>query len=462
MNVSFTKINQYTKERLIHPSRYSENQFSYLKIYQHALKFAMDGQHFKIIRNYFFLPFWLQMMTINLKRLVAYKKTLSPRLKEYVLLDNGRMVLDEAGKWHSIYFDKITDLIGREKVSILCDSKNMDSDYDYRYVPWSYRMSKLDETEIKILKEINLSLRKAKKSKQYTKIELRHLYTEMHLFFESFSQNYNFLKGQKIKHFILICHYQREGLIAALKLLNIPHSEIQHGLIANSDNFYVYDEQYSQTMSKAMMPDRIITYGPYWKRVLEQGCEFRSRDIFVGGDYLFRLNNKELDGIQKENIVLICTQTGAFKSYSDYTKNLLTVMEKYPDWRIIIKMHPGQRDKKYFDNFKEFGVEIVDRQIPLDVLLAKSKIQITIYSTTLYDALGFDTLNFSLQDFSVLSDYAADMITERVAYPLYVTEDPIEKYFQIKSGQLESQELLSREDVYAPYNPEVFKEILGL
>jgi len=278
---SFSEINIYTKEKLAHASRYTEKEFSFLKIYQHALRFTLFGQQQKLIRNYFQFPYRFQLFVYWLKSRSLTNKRIQPKLKEYVIIDPGRAVLGDDKAWHSIYFDSLTELIGREKLSIICVANETSVPCDLKSSSLIGKLPSLDSTEKKLLKEMNSSVRKAVSSKQFTSLELNHIRSEMHLFFESFRQYYNLFKQQKIQHVIFVCHYQREGLIAAMKTLGIKNTEIQHGLIASNDLYYVYDEQFSEVMGKALISDRIVVYGPYWKRVLENGCEFRSRDIHI-------------------------------------------------------------------------------------------------------------------------------------------------------------------------------------
>lgn len=459
---SFSEINVYTKEKLAHSSRYTEKEFSFLKIYQHALRFTLFGQQQKLIRNYFQFPYLVQVLIYWLKSKSRNPKRIQPKLKEYVIIDPGRAVLGDDKTWHSIYFDSLTDLIGKERLSIISVAAETSVPHDFMTSSLNGKLPPLSKTEKKLLREMNASVRKAVKGKQFTSLELSHIRSEMHLFFESFRQYYHLFKNQSIKHVVFVCHYQREGLIAAMKILGIKNTEMQHGLIASNDLYYVYDEQFSEVMVKALISDRILVYGPYWKRVLENGCEFKSRDIYIGGDYLYRLKTLDVNKPKKENLILICTQTGMTEDYILYVKILLEHLKKNPEWQIIIKLHPSQVDKTIYDEFIPYGVDIIDKQIPLDVLLSRAKIQITIYSTTIYDALGFDVINFSLQDFGVMSDYANDMIEEGAAIPLHSNEDPIEKYFKIKETPTNQFQILQREEVYAPYNPDIFKELLEL
>src|SRR6187402_1289661 len=115
--VPFSVINQYLKERLIHPSRYTQGRFSFLKIFQHALSFALTKQDKKLIKNYFGFPYRLQLFVYYLKSLKRKKKQPSRPLKEFVILDPCRVVRGSDGLWHSIYFDRIGKEIGYDKLT---------------------------------------------------------------------------------------------------------------------------------------------------------------------------------------------------------------------------------------------------------------------------------------------------------------------------------------------------------
>jgi hypothetical protein len=454
---SFSEINAYTKEKLKDSTLYTEPEYSYLKIYQHAFRYALT-ERYSSLRHYFYLPVFIQKLIYRIK---GFGKKVEPiKVQEYLILDYNRVVNDN-DQWHYIYYDTIIQLIGREKVSVLCTESKSYLKPDIHYSALQRPLPALDVTEQKILKSINRSIHKARKSKQLSALEMKHLCTQMVLFFHDFRQHYHLLKGQNIEHVIFIRHYHREGMMAALKELNIEHTELQHGLIAANDLYYVYDKQYASALPNALFPDRIVVYGPYWKRILEKGCEFKPEHIHVGGDYLYRLKRPPHDLSAKENLILLCIQKEMNPDYIRYGHLLAEFMKAHPEWRVILKLHPSQDNREEYDQLKQYGFQILDREIPLDELLAKAKIQITIYSTTVYDALGFDVMNFCLQDFGKMSDYAKDMISESAALPLYEHEDPIAKYEDImKNG--EGVRFLPREDVYAPFQPEVFKKILNL
>jgi hypothetical protein len=143
--------------------------------------------------------------------------------------------------------------------------------------------------------------------------------------------------------------------------------------------------------------------------------------------------------------------------YVAYAKQLKPCMDKHPEWKWVIKMHPLEKNKELYRALESDGFVIIDTEQSLSLLLRESRIQISIYSTTFFDALGFDISNYSLQNYSIYKDYAAQMITEGVAQPLYIDEDPIEKHLQ-STG---SESLRSREEVYGPFDATAIRSAIA-
>ena len=458
--VPFSVINEYLKEKLLHPSRYSSTSYSFLKIFQHGLYFHFTKQKHKVIFNYLRFPVWFQEFVYWVKsKRKGHNEPQTYSLKEYVILDPGRVVPGDDNQWHSIYFDKIAALIGRDKLTIINQREGTNNQADYTLRGIMHRIPSLDGLERALLKELNQSLQFASKSKQFSFTEMSQIRSAMHIFFEEFRVYYNLLKNQPTKKLLFICHYHNEGLIAATKSLGIECIEFQHGLIASNDLYYVYHEQFASVIGKSFFPEKILVYGPYWKRVLENGCEYHSHQIFVAGDYLYRTNQQKAAAIQKENLILVCAQKNMHDDYTHYVKQLMSHMSVFPEWKVIVKLHPLEKNKDEYYRLESLGVEIRDIETPLDTLLGMAKIQISIYSTTFYDALGFDVCNFSLQNYGSMSDYAADMIAESVALPLLIHENPIHKFLEKQEA---SSPLAPREEVYCPFNPSKVAEAIGL
>jgi len=458
-HVPFSIINEYLKVKLLHPSRYGGSKYSFLKIFQHGLYFHFTKQRKKIIFNYLNFPLSFQRFIYWLKSKFHAPPKTKATLGEYVILFPNRVIKGEDGLWRSIYFDRIVQLIGIERVTTINQVATSVIPADYNLKELAGAFSPLDKQEYELLVELNTTLHAAKKSKQFTSSELRQIRSAMHIFFEEFRLFYSIFKGQHTRKLLFVCHYHNEGMLAAAQLLGIESIEFQHGLIATNDLYYVYHEQFASLIGKAFFSDKILVYGPYWQRILENGCEFHSFQIYVAGDYLYRQSETKMNTIEKENIILVCAQKNLHDDYISYIDILLAFMHKHPDWRVVIKLHPQEKNKEIYYALSARGVEIRDVEVPLDMLLQSCKIQISIYSTTFYDALGMGVCNFSLQNYGSMSDYAKSMITEAVAYPLYADEDPIEKFLSKNS---ENILLTSREDVYGPFNASLIKEAIEL
>jgi hypothetical protein len=458
--IPFSIINEYLKQKLLHPSRYSSSSYSFLKIFQHGLYFHFTKQHHKVIFNYLRFPIRFQVFIYWLK---SKRRDSSKRakhiLKEFVILDPGRVVPGHDNQWHSIYFDKIARIIGEEKLTIINQREGTRNNADYILRGLVGVLPSIDEKEKSLLKEINQSLQLANNSKQFSKAELRQIRSALHIFFEEFRVYYNLLKDQPTKKLLFICHYHNEGLIAAARILGIESIELQHGLIASNDLYYVYHEQFASVIGKSFFPEKIVVYGPYWKRILENGCEFHSHQIFVAGDYLYRSERTDSNSTEKENLLLVCAQKNMHDDYTSYVRELMVHMSAHSDWKVIVKLHPLEKNKEAYYVLQELGVEIRDIETPLDVLMAKAKIQISIYSTTFYDALGFGVCNFSLQNYGSMSDYAADMIAESVAHPIFIHENPVEKFLSLNNMM---NPLASREEVYSLFDKKALVSAIGL
>jgi hypothetical protein len=457
--VPFSVINEYLKQKLLHPSRYGSSKYSFLKVFQHGLYFHFTKQKQKIIFNYLGLPIRIQRFIYWIKSKKTNGTSQRIQLKEFLILDPGRVVQDEHQQWRSIYFDQIAQLIGRDKITIINQREDSKVPGDFMLRDLSQVTSSLDPTEVELLSEVNKALGSAKHSGQFTSDERRQIQSAMHIFFEEFRVYYNLLKGQPTKKILFICHYHNEGLIAAAKYLGIESIEFQHGLIASNDLYYVYHEQFASVISKAFFPEKIMVYGPYWKRILENGCEYHSYQIKVAGDYLYRLNKQTTDSIIKENLIVVCAQKNMHDDYVTYVQQLMQHTAAYPDWKVVVKLHPLEKNKAAYYALAELGAEIRDIETPLDTLLKQCKIHISIYSTTFYDALGFDVCNYSVQEFGSMSDYAADMIQEGVALPLFLHENPITKYH---SGNNDSHSQVPRNDVYSSFDGPTLREAIGL
>lgn len=451
---SFERLNSVFEEKLRDPSLYLGKRFSFLKIFQHALTYDENGAHGRLLKNYMHWPLWAHNALLNLKALRSRKQP-SVTLRPVVFIDPARIVRDESNEWHSIYMELAEGLFPMEQISKL-NRKNeprLPSDLSLDEISRSFPSP--DYIEREMLREVSEVARNTNHNSHWTHSQKKHILSALHLFFDDFRFYYGLFRKQSVQSVVFISHYHNEGLIAALNVLIIRSIELQHGLISGNDLYYQYAHVFKEAVKNAFFPDKICVYGSHWKQILLKGCEFSNEQITIAGDYQWQPKAQPSE-CSSQNRVLICSQKNMDEEYVSYAQRLAPIMEKHPDWKWTIKLHPLEKNKKAYEVLKEIGFEIVDQERTLFTLLRESRIQISIYSTTFYDALGLDILNMSLQNYGNYKDYAAQMILEGVASPLRLEQDPIEVFLSME----DKSQLLQREDVYAAFDAKALREAI--
>lgn len=453
---SFSEINRVTNEHLSDSSISETRFFNLYKVYQHALTYALNDSTEKLFRHYLDLPFSLQVSRYALKGLKRKPRKLLKRVLIYV---DPRLGKTANGETASFFFAKTFDLIAVTDRSLMQKSSKSEGHYD---VTVSDQVQAgnlaLDALEIELLKEINRLAKEADRIKfpNFT----RYLKPALQLFFELFHRYYVLLKEQPVEKLILICHYHNESLIAACKLLNIEVIEYQHGLIAQNDIYYVYPETILPCREKALFPDKIVVFGKFWRDLLLKGHEFKEDQIIIGGEtaLLPVIAPPEMRQA-KENAIFIGTQTWLADSFVSYLNDLQKLLQNnHPEWKLIIKLHPLEKEVHKYEHFDGFSNCELHKSGDLQPLLERSRIQISIYSTTLFDSIGLNVLNFALQNYSASSDYAKEMVDNKVAFPLHVDDDPVEQYH---SNLPKINELLNRDLLYKPFQNDLMHPLVN-
>lgn len=447
----YSRLNAQLESRLSDARIYTSGEWCFLKPMQQALHHASGQMTDKLLRHYFRLPVWA------FRALQWIKGGAAPRqaLKETVVMELCRSVENSRGEKESMYFARILACLDRDRVSVVAGKSGCDCPHDEVLDATAPLPRRMRRAEVSMLRHCRQCLRQVKESGQFSREECHYIATALHVFFTAFRRYYHFFRDQPVKTCLFAPHYLNEGLIAALRVLGIKSVEIQHGLIAANDYYYVYPAFVEKIRHKAMFPDRILVYGPYWKRVLMRGFEFAPGQVDIGGDYLYHENTEPSAAADKEPLILIAAQKNIWRPYVSYVHWLVPFLRKnHPEWKVAVKLHPLEKNVAAYEALRPLGVELHGRGSALDNLLQRCSIQITIYSTTLYDALGFGVLNLSLQDTSDYADYAADMVREGIALPLKPGEDPVALWLQQGTSSV-----LERSEVYAPFDKRVFQAL---
>jgi hypothetical protein len=451
---TFDQMKAHLIARLGNENIFIGKEFSYFKIFQHGIIYDFNGNSNKLLRTYFLLPSFLQKM-IWIKNSMK-KKSKSFSLKENVWLEPGRVYETSEGELISMYGTKLMHEIGHACSSInLSPEKGVKSDFTIHDV--YVASSGFDSIENDVLEDIIRISRRLHKSDYYTSKEKHYIDSALHVFYSSFRMYYNMLKGRNIKKLFFTGHYHNEGVIAACKKLNIECIELQHGLINKKDLYYAYDKAFKKSLENGMMPDKILLYGPYWKGVLDAGCEWSENGKVVVGNYLAH-NYVKPDASKKENIILVATQKGMDDKYIPYIEKLKQFLVAYPDWKLLVKLHPLEKRADRYSFLKSAQCEIAPLQSNIFHFLEKCKIQISIYSTTFFDAAGFDVINFSWVTHGVGSDYAQSLADDGVVIPVTPDDDILGIYY---NKSLVSSELLHIDNIYPAMKEGVFNEMIN-
>jgi len=462
--LSFSEHNRYFASKSKDPSLFEADGISLLKIVQQALVYASNGRENRLIKNYFSLPYRFLLMYYQLKSVLkGSAKEPMPLLNKVLFIDNGRERYDPAGQAVSMYYTKLYDQLPVNAYSILM-KKNANVlkrwDYDLSNLRRKYAAPPVDEHAKEMLSKISQIVRKVSSSGVFSKNEMRFIRTFTHVFFDDFLFYNQLFAANRIQALVFDNHNYNEGMLAAAKLHGIKTIELQHGLITKNDIYYVYPAHLRFALANACFPDTVLVFGEFWKRKLEQGAEHAPEDILVAGDYTFNLDNeKALEPLNKEKIIFIGAQKFMGTYYIEAIGRLANLIQaKHPDWRILVKYHPSEKDKAQYEVLKEFScVAFADNTEDLMTLLKKSRIQISYYSTTLYDAMGLDVFNLSIQEHSPYADYCKEVLDDGIAFPFHIGEDPVAIY-----EDRNKQQSPDRSFYYAAFNPAVFHKALEI
>jgi hypothetical protein len=432
--------------------------FHYIKLFQHASSYHALNDSRKLI------PKTIDSQAYSLRLIYAVKQLIrrpkQPRLKAIGMLDDKRTVDTTDGR-KSYYFDRILREIGYDYVSVINDSKKQTA------LPVSVDRTQLqqlenfalDATDKRVLNDLLMVLSRAKGALVDQPNLYAYLASAFTVFFADFHRYHHLFTGQKTRRLLVTTHYHHEGLIAAAKINGIEVIEFQHGLIAEQDLYYCYPKAIANFRESALFADHICVFGRYWKNLLLKGSEYTDSNTHILGDYSLRsMGRQQYLRVDKSNALLVAAQKNCVDEYLGYVERLIPLFERnYPDWEIWVKLHPLEREPEAYEKLKNHKqCTVYGRESDLMELLAKCRIQVSIYSTTLYDALGLNVVNLSLQNYGRSSDYAKAMVTEHIALGIHVEDDPIEV-----AERTNPNHLLRESDVYATFDPTQLRNLIA-
>ncbi len=354
-------------------------------------------------------------------------------------------------KHYSLYFQKIFEEFGRGHFFYLNKHKSTKVETDIELSDLAIGLNVFSSYNVSLFLAIRKWLRTDYMLSTWTKPELENIKAASFLFYMDYLRYDLLLKKRKFTSSLLICHYHNEAFILACKKNNVPVNELQHGLIAKEDIFYVFPKQVSGIINKALFPDTILVYGEYWKDVLLQGSEYAANAIHKLGYYHYENPNREIVNkisLSDKKIILVTTQNSASTWFVDFVKGLSPKLNS--DWHIVVKLHPAENTSEYSALEPLENVDISNEN--LDAWILRSEFIVTIFSTTIFDAARLGKPAFAL-NIDLYSDYVQAVTSSGAANILELTENPLDKLSSLKSVN-------NTIEFYANFNKSVLQKVL--
>ncbi|MEO5643104.1 MAG: hypothetical protein ABIQ40_12315 [Bacteroidia bacterium] len=383
--------------------------------------------------------------------------------RKFLTIDPGGRTIKKQERNVSFYYGNILNSLGRENVISIVEGRKPNlpehdlhiSEYNSMLASLCGNLNREDKAQLRQL------------SKTYIKIEASGIFSDaeklnIQIAFQQFFIQHlfwrNMLKYINPEKVLLWPHYHREGCIAALREKKIHVIELQHGLIAAEDIFYVLPEQVRSVEKKALFADEIWVYGQFWKDQLLKGAGYEDKQIRIVGFYPVSIVPSEKLVADYKNTfpgkknILVTTQTFMDEYFCKYIQFLSAdLLSRSLPYGIIVKLHPAESVEKYATLKSMENVKIVNEN--LDVLFRAAEIHISSFSTTLFDALRFNVPNFSIW-VELYDDYISLFRDEGISRVINGSENPLD--FPVADKQRKADEYY-----YEKFDPSTLKQLLS-
>jgi hypothetical protein len=189
-------------------------------------------------------------------------------------------------------------------------------------------------------------------------------------------------------------------LIKTAKENGIKVGEFQHGLINIQHVAYNFSNEICNYADfKDYLPDYLLTYS----NKLINGIQNPSKIIAVGNPHLITMIEKyKPTGLSSSNnrlTILIVSQGTLSRVFVDLAYRLANKFDKYKDYKIIFRLHPGEVPfkERYSILLDKHNIEI-SKEGDIFKLISDADIIVACFSTTIFEALSFGKPVFILDN----------------------------------------------------------------
>jgi len=235
------------------------------------------------------------------------------------------------------------------------------------------------------------------------------------------------LRAVRPKTLCVLAHYHKEGLIYAARSCGVRIVELQHGLIDHNDIFYSMPAAVADIRARALFPDVMLTYGPYWSGILREGHEFAPSAVDEIGYYLqpdSSVDEETRAFCAGAATVMVATQPRTADACRAYLAFLVDRHRGDDGVRILIRPHPDEGPEAYERFAAEPHVRIANRG-GIDRLLPLVRGVVSVYSTVLFDAIRHGVPSYALHD-PAYADYIGSITATRAIRFIDADQSPFD------------------------------------
>lgn len=421
------------------PEVFDCGEFNLLKVAQDALIREVANKPSKVVKTYFDKPKWFLMLYFRLKSLLKGSGLRGHRdwsNRKVLAIVPPRFIPGEDGERKQLYLGRIFSEIPREQMVLMYlqedKSAPIPPDVSKLQVTEAFDAAVPDSEEWEVLRNLNNCFKLLKRKNLFSSEDLEHIKVGFDEFWRNYRVMDRFAGELLVKTALLIPGYYTEFLIAALKKHRIEVVELQHGVITPASHFYIYPPKIKSVVNRALFPDRIWTFGEFWKAQLLKGIGYEPDQIQVLGDYFVRQVQPpaQVDDFvdfkkRFSKLLLVGTQT---KRHAHFNRFVEQLSKKYASQNagigIVVKPHPAEDTALYAEISERENVLFVEAS--LDFLYPQCDAYVSMYSNTLFESLRHK----QLQRFVLMSDdtleLAKGIAESGVARLLREDEDPFE------------------------------------
>lgn len=383
---------------------------------------------------------WYFYLKNHFKRLLLVRRRKSITLflknsgnRRVMIGFSNRTEPDEDGKHHSVYFDRILSTIGQEQCLLFgstpIGSENIpELSLVMEDIEILFGNSSITSAQKLLLKDLWTVGKRIRTETRLTHDDYENYLCAAWIFFLQVQIWDAVFALWQPKVAFFDSHYHREGFIYAAKAAGIHLVELQHGLIAREDLFYILPPTLLAFRNQCMFADEILVYGDYWKNLLLEGSEYPEETIQTIGFYHFQKKSYSEADLQRQKnfkdkkILLVTTQVKLEWYFADYISRLAPRLEN--DWVIWVKPHPRENPEYYLEAFTGFdNVYLLTGGI--DSLLAEAHLHLTSYSTTIFDALRHGKATWALM-IETCRDYVERLENEGLVRVVHAHESVVD------------------------------------